>query len=249
MASGSSLWSYVAGQCTWWVADNLPWIPAGLGNAKDWLTNAANDGLATGTNPQPGAVVVWGGNAYPPYGHVGMVTGVNADGTINVSEMNFSYGPNRSDTRDHVSTANVAGYIYPPASYHGGPLGTNVPAGSNSGQIGAGQLFSAPLLGSMSKDAAWRAGLILAGFVLVIVGLLVTFKSGMIVAAAPEASLLQKVDRPARPARPSAGAATGTDTLERTPWPVTDPGHDLLSKPSTGRRIKKSAGMEKNKSA
>jgi surface antigen len=84
------------GQCTWWVAYNrhVTWN----GNAGDWLANAKAQGVATSSNPTVGAIVVYpAGRAYSQYGHVAIVTAVDAT-SYTVSEMNFS-GWGQVDTR------------------------------------------------------------------------------------------------------------------------------------------------------
>lgn len=75
---------YFWGQCVWYVA-NRKSVPAGWGNASDWLANAQAQGWATGTEPRVGAVAWFpiGGE-----GHVAYTEAVNDDGTIQVSEMN-----------------------------------------------------------------------------------------------------------------------------------------------------------------
>jgi hypothetical protein len=111
-------WNYIVGQCTRWVAQNLSWIPAGLGNAKDWLANAAAKGYPITSTPAPGRAVVYGGGGgYSALGHVALVTAVNSNGTFEVSEMNYR-GVGVVDRR--VSTmADVLGFIAPPAGYVG----------------------------------------------------------------------------------------------------------------------------------
>lgn len=75
---------YFWGQCVWYVA-NRKSVPAGWGNASDWLANAQAQGWSTGTEPRVGAVAWFpiGGE-----GHVAYTEAVNDDGTIQVSEMN-----------------------------------------------------------------------------------------------------------------------------------------------------------------
>ncbi len=74
------------GQCTWWAAYNhrVTWG----GNAADWITNAKREGIVVSDSPSVGAIAVYRpGGAYSSYGHVALVTAVNAD-TYAVSEMN-----------------------------------------------------------------------------------------------------------------------------------------------------------------
>lgn len=81
---------YDYGYCTWWAAvrraqSGRP-VPSNLGNASTWKILGQRAGLGVGNTPAAGAVI-W----TPPrdyYGHVGYVESMNADGSVNVSEMN-----------------------------------------------------------------------------------------------------------------------------------------------------------------
>ncbi|HVW23238.1 MAG TPA: LysM peptidoglycan-binding domain-containing protein [Candidatus Saccharimonadales bacterium] len=100
---------YDYGYCTWWVAQQRanagnP-LPSNLGNASTWGIRARAYGLPTGTTPAVGAAVV---TSTRGEGHVAYVTGVNADGSITVTEMNVS-GWNRVDTATYSGTFT---YIY-----------------------------------------------------------------------------------------------------------------------------------------
>jgi peptidoglycan hydrolase CwlO-like protein len=68
----------------------IPRFPGGGGNAYQWVPYTTSVGAATlVSDPQPGDVV------YMPVGslgHVGMVEYVNDDGTVHVSQMNYSRG-------------------------------------------------------------------------------------------------------------------------------------------------------------
>ena len=81
--------SYYAGQCTWYVKNQLPWVGNFWGNAAEWANNATYAGRVVDTNPAVGTVaVMMPGVAYASsYGHVAVVTGVNGD-MITISEMN-----------------------------------------------------------------------------------------------------------------------------------------------------------------
>lgn len=113
-AIGNAL-NYTIGNCTRWVAEQLTWIPAGLGNANQWLTNAQARGLPTiGPNaaPPPGSVAVWGNG---PFGHVAEVVG-QIPGGFQVSEENFT-GLGQTDIRNVTGSAlsGLEGFILPPA--------------------------------------------------------------------------------------------------------------------------------------
>ncbi len=73
---------YVAGYCTWYVKSLRPDLPNNLGNASTWVSRAAAQGMPTGSTPRVGAVA-------QRNNHVAYVTGVNGDGTINITEMNY----------------------------------------------------------------------------------------------------------------------------------------------------------------
>jgi N-acetylmuramoyl-L-alanine amidase len=73
------------GWCTWYVAQRrpIPWS----GDAWSWFASAQGAGWATGKEPRVGAIMVTWESLY--YGHVAYVEKVNADGTFEVSEMNY----------------------------------------------------------------------------------------------------------------------------------------------------------------
>lgn len=78
--------SYDYGYCTWYVKNRRgASLPNGLGNANTWYGRAAGMGMAVGSVPKPGAV---GTTTRGSLGHVVYVESVNADGSINISEMN-----------------------------------------------------------------------------------------------------------------------------------------------------------------
>jgi len=99
------------GQCTWFVATKvqIPWT----GNAWTWFGSAQAAGWAVGTTPRVGAVMVtWESRVY---GHVTYVEAVNADGTWQISEMNY-VGWGVIDQRTiHPGSVPLIGFIYPPA--------------------------------------------------------------------------------------------------------------------------------------
>jgi surface antigen len=106
---------YALGQCTYYVARSLGYIPGDLGNAADWAQNAAKQGFQVGQKPTVGDAVVYGGGGgySPQYGHVAVVQAVNPDGTFTVSEMNVE-GNMVADTRTSTMQ-DVIGFINPPA--------------------------------------------------------------------------------------------------------------------------------------
>ena len=114
-AVGAAL-SYTWGNCTRWVAEQLPWIPAGLGNANQWLDRAKGMGLPTlpaGAAPPIGSVAVFNTGAF---GHVAEVIG-QIPGGFQVSEENW-LGLGRTDIRDVTGPAlsGLQGFILPPGT-------------------------------------------------------------------------------------------------------------------------------------
>jgi hypothetical protein len=113
-ALGAAL-SYTWGNCTRWVAENLPWIPSGLGNANQWLANAQAKGLATvgpSATPPVGSVAVWNTGQF---GHVAEVVGTLPGGGFQVSEENW-LGTAITDVRNVTGSglSGLQGFILPP---------------------------------------------------------------------------------------------------------------------------------------
>lgn len=98
---------FAYGYCTWYVASrrNIPWF----GNAGTWLSGARAAGFATGSTPQVGAILV---TAESVYGHVALVDSVNPDGTITITEMNYSGFARITSRTISVSYGAIKGYIY-----------------------------------------------------------------------------------------------------------------------------------------
>ncbi len=80
--NGSGYWP---GQCTWYVASRRA-VPGNWGNANTWYYNAQASGYAVGSAPRAGAIGWERG-----INHVVYVESVNANGSVNISEMNFNY--------------------------------------------------------------------------------------------------------------------------------------------------------------
>lgn len=113
-AVGAAL-SYTWGQCTRWVAENVSWIPGGLGNANQWLSNAAAKGFTTigpTSTPPVGSVAVWNTGQF---GHVAEVVGQLPGGGFQVSEENW-LGTGLTDVRNVTGSAlsGLQGFILPP---------------------------------------------------------------------------------------------------------------------------------------
>ncbi|MBA3758213.1 LysM peptidoglycan-binding domain-containing protein [Candidatus Saccharibacteria bacterium] len=78
-ASGNT---YAAGYCTWYAKSRRSDLPNNLGNANTWVARASAQGISTGSTPVAGAIGQRGM-------HVVYVESVNADGSANISEMNY----------------------------------------------------------------------------------------------------------------------------------------------------------------
>lgn len=103
---------YTAGQCTWYVFNRraqagLP-ISTYWSDAKYWAANASSDGFTVNHTPTVGAIMQ---STYGYYGHVAYVERVNPDGSILISEMNYTYGPYNTDTRV-IPASLVSSYSY-----------------------------------------------------------------------------------------------------------------------------------------
>lgn len=80
--------TYDYGYCTWYVKSRRgASLPNRLGNANTWYARAASLGMSVGPTPRAGAV---GATTRGSMGHVVYVESVNADGTVNISEMNYN---------------------------------------------------------------------------------------------------------------------------------------------------------------
>ena len=106
---------YSYGYCTWHAANRrialgLP-MPRNLGNAVTWAALGARSGMSVSGTPQAGAIL-WHKNTYIAggLGHVGFVEGVNADGSISVSDMNYPiWGVVTYRT---ISPSEIGSYLY-----------------------------------------------------------------------------------------------------------------------------------------
>jgi surface antigen len=91
-------WDFYKGECVsyaackWYTFYGSPFRVGydGPGDAYLWPQLAARYGYSTSKTPRVNSVVSWPrSGSSMPYGHVAWVEGVNADGTINVSEYNW----------------------------------------------------------------------------------------------------------------------------------------------------------------
>lgn len=107
--------TYPVGQCTWGVKSVAPWVGNYWGNANQWGESARRAGFRTGYTPQVGSVIVFPNSIYEGvnYGHVGYVTAVNADGTIEMVESNYRGNMYVSNYRGAFIPSSDVYYIYP----------------------------------------------------------------------------------------------------------------------------------------
>ena len=100
------------GWCTryaWqWRYEHGSPLPGGLGNARYWASQLAAKGYSVGREPAYGAVFV---SQAGYYGHVGIVTAVNDDGSIEITDMNGVSGWGRVGSKI-VSASEAASYQY-----------------------------------------------------------------------------------------------------------------------------------------
>ena len=96
--------AYAYGYCTWYVKNMRPDIGNYWGDGWNWYSAAQAEGYAVGSAPAPGAIGVAVG-----YNHVVYVHSVNANGTVNISEMNYE-GWNVASSR--TASASEFRYVY-----------------------------------------------------------------------------------------------------------------------------------------
>lgn len=103
---------YTEGQCTWYVFDKRELagnpISTYWSDARYWAGNAANDGYQVDNNPTVGSIMQ---STSGTYGHVAYVERVNGDGSILISEMNYTNGPYNTDYRT-IPASEVSLYSY-----------------------------------------------------------------------------------------------------------------------------------------
>lgn len=107
VSSGSNTNAFPYGWCTWYVASkkNVTW----MGNAGEWLGNAASQGYATGRVPAVGSIMV---TSESWWGHVAYVEAVNGN-MVTVSEMNYAgWGVVSTRTIDVTRFGSLKGFIY-----------------------------------------------------------------------------------------------------------------------------------------
>lgn len=105
--------SYLMGECTWGAKTLAPWAGDYWGNGAQWATSAAAAGFRTGSTPQVGAIACWNDGAY---GHVAVVTAVESNTRIQVSESNYGkkryIGNHRGWFNPTTTSEGFVTYIY-----------------------------------------------------------------------------------------------------------------------------------------
>jgi len=79
----------------WKVSSTGRYMPywGGRGNAYEWTGNAKASGIPVSNTPTVGTVAIWGlDDGLGPYGHAAYVELVHKDGSIEVSQYNFTRG-------------------------------------------------------------------------------------------------------------------------------------------------------------
>ncbi|EOA9110715.1 CHAP domain-containing protein [Staphylococcus aureus] len=100
---------YTAGQCTWYVYDKVGGeIGSTWGNANNWAAAAQGAGFTVNHTPSKGAILQ---SSEGPFGHVAYVESVNSDGSVTISEMNYSGGPFSVSSRT-ISVSEAGNYNY-----------------------------------------------------------------------------------------------------------------------------------------
>ncbi|PNZ65993.1 CHAP domain-containing protein [Staphylococcus croceilyticus] len=100
---------YTSGQCTWYVYDKVGGkIGSTWGNANNWASAAQAAGYTVNNTPAKGSILQ---TTQGSMGHVAYVESVNSDGSITISEMNYTGGPYVVDTRT-ISSSQASSYNY-----------------------------------------------------------------------------------------------------------------------------------------
>lgn len=105
-----SPYSWVWGNCTWYVASykNVNW----RGNANQWMRNASAKGHVTWPSPKIWAIVQFEWRGYNPYyGHVGIVIDMTSTHII-VSDMNYRRLGEVTTRKVPISDRTIKWYIY-----------------------------------------------------------------------------------------------------------------------------------------
>ncbi len=95
----------------WKVYETYGYMPywGGSGNANQWPGDARAAGIPTGSTPKADSVAIWNVGAF---GHAMWVEAVNSDGSLWVSQYNYSYNGQYSEMSVSASMARQLTYIY-----------------------------------------------------------------------------------------------------------------------------------------
>lgn len=113
-------WGFLTRECTsyaaWYWNSRLGrnWYrgegPTGTGDAANWPNLASRNGVSVHSSARVGAIISWQRSGMMPYGHVAIVEAVNGDGTVDISEYNWSRYA--YTYRKNVNPGNYGGYSY-----------------------------------------------------------------------------------------------------------------------------------------
>ena len=106
-AAGRKNNGYPYGYCTYYIATKRA-VPSSMGNAKSWLSSARANGMATGSSPAAGAIVV---TSESWWGHIAYVEDVS-NGYITISEMNYNGWGVVNRRSIPTGSGVIRGYIY-----------------------------------------------------------------------------------------------------------------------------------------
>ena len=112
-SNSSSANTYPIGECTWGAKALAPWAGNYWGNGGQWAASASAAGFRVGSTPAVGAIAVWNDGGY---GHVAVVTAVESDTRIQVSESNYNGNRTIGNYRGWFNPTSGWGslsYIYP----------------------------------------------------------------------------------------------------------------------------------------
>ncbi len=113
-------WNFYESECTgyaaWYWNDVLGkhWVNTrpGSGSAWNWPALASDQGYSVSQTPRVGAIISWQASYLSSdWGHVAIVQAVHSDGTIDVSEYNWSYN-HGGDIKTNLNPSSRGPYSY-----------------------------------------------------------------------------------------------------------------------------------------
>ena len=103
--------TYKKGQCTYYVFERVKNDGNKINNtwsdAKHWDKKAIDDGYIVDRNPKKGSILQ---SSKGKYGHVAYIETINEDGSIQVSEMNYTQP--YEITKRTIHTYDIKNYYY-----------------------------------------------------------------------------------------------------------------------------------------